>query len=143
MNIKEELKKPGVKRVILDTVPTTRLTSQFALALSMLAEDRINLVCVTAAPFHNEKSNSFADGMERSYREIGICTSLVAKSHGTKVPPYYRGSTERMPDESTPVGQRGGSRYCTSHNGIRRDDIRSCNRSYHKRRVPLCFSIPR
>ena len=103
MNIKEELKKPGVKRVILDTDTYNEIDDQFALALSMLAEDRINLVCVTAAPFHNEKSNSFADGMERSYREIGICTSLVAKSHGTKVPPYYRGSTERMPDESTPV----------------------------------------
>ena len=77
MNIKEELKKSGVKRVILDTDTYNEIDDQFALALSMLAEDRINLVCVTAAPFHNEKSNSFADGMERSYREIGICTSLI------------------------------------------------------------------
>ncbi len=103
MNIKEELKKDGIKRVILDTDTYNEIDDQFALALSMLARDRINLVCVTAAPFHNENSTSFADGMERSYREIGICTSLVAKSHGVSIPPYYRGSTERLPDENTPV----------------------------------------
>ena len=43
MNIKEELKKPGVKRVILDTDTYNEIDDQFALALSMLAEDRINL----------------------------------------------------------------------------------------------------
>lgn len=120
MNIKEELKKPGVKRVILDTDTYNEIDDQFALALSMLAEDRINLVCVTAAPFHNEKSNSFADGMERSYREIGICTSLVAKSHGTKVPPYYRGSTERMPNESTPVDSEAA--HAIAHHVMESDE---------------------
>lgn len=103
MNIKEELKKPGMKRLILDTDTYNEIDDQFALALAMLAKDKIDLVCVTAAPFHNENSDSFADGMERSYREIGICSELVAKSHGVNTPPYYRGSTERMPDESTPV----------------------------------------
>ncbi len=103
MNIKAELSKPGIKRVILDTDTYNEIDDQFALALAMLAPDRIKLAAVTAAPFHNEKSDSYSDGMERSYREIGICTSLVERSHGAKIPPYYRGSTERMPDEKTPV----------------------------------------
>lgn len=102
-NIREELKKPGIKRVILDTDTYNEIDDQFALSLAMLARDKLSLVAVTAAPFHNDKSDSYADGMERSYREIGICTSLVRDSHGVDVPPYYRGSTERMPDEETPV----------------------------------------
>lgn len=102
-NIREELKKPGIKRVILDTDTYNEIDDQFALSLAMLAGDKLELVAVTAAPFHNSKSDSYADGMERSYREIGICTNLVRESHGVDIPPYYRGSTERMPDEDTPV----------------------------------------
>ena len=102
-NITEELRKPGVKRVILDTDTYNEIDDQFAVALAMLAPDRIDLACITAAPFHNSNSESYADGMERSYREIGICTRLVNESHGAKIPPYYRGSTERMPDTETPV----------------------------------------
>ena len=44
MNIKEELKKPGVKRVIHDTDTYNEIDDQFALALSMLAEDRLSLI---------------------------------------------------------------------------------------------------
>ena len=101
--IQEELRKPGIKRVILDTDTYNEIDDQFALSLAMLAQDKLDLVAVTAAPFHNDKSDSYADGMERSYREIGICTKLVQESHGVAIPPYYRGSVERMPDEDTPV----------------------------------------
>ncbi len=102
-HIQEELRKPGRKRVILDTDTYNEIDDQFALALAMLSPDEIDLVAVTAAPFHNENSESYADGMERSYREIGICTKFVQESHGCAIPPYYRGSTERMPDTDTPV----------------------------------------
>lgn len=103
MNIRDELLKEGRKRLILDTDTYNEIDDQFALSLAMAAAERIELVCVTAAPFHNERSSSFADGMEKSYREIGVCTDLVSRSLGVKVPPYYRGSTERMPDPDTPV----------------------------------------
>ena len=63
-SITEDLKKDGVKRVILDTDTYNEIDDQFALATAMLAPDRIDLVCVTAAPFHNENSTSFGDGME-------------------------------------------------------------------------------
>ena len=110
MRITEELKKPGIKRMILDTDTYNEIDDQFALSLAMLAPDRIDLCAVTAAPFHNDRSESFADGMERSYREIGICAGLVAESHGAKIPPYYRGSTERMPDEHTPVASEAAEK---------------------------------
>ena len=103
MRITEELRKPGVKRMILDTDTYNEIDDQFALSLAMLAPDRIDLAAVTAAPFHNDRSESFGDGMERSYREIGVCAELVNRSHGAKIPPYYRGAAERMPDERTPV----------------------------------------
>ena len=103
MNIREELCRDGVKRVILDTDTYNEIDDQFALALMLLARDRIDPVCVTAAPFEGWKSKSFADGMEKSYLEIEKCSRLVAESHGVTVPPYYRGSTERMPDPHTPV----------------------------------------
>ena len=103
MRITEELRKPGIKRMILDTDTYNEIDDQFALSLAMLAPERIDLAAVTAAPFHNDRSESFGDGMEKSYREIGICAGLVAQSHGAKVPPYFRGAAERMPDERTPV----------------------------------------
>lgn len=120
-SITEDLKKDGVKRVILDTDTYNEIDDQFALATAMLAPDRIDLVCVTAAPFHNENSTSFGDGMERSYREIGVCTDLVSRSHGVKIPPYYRGATERMPDMNTPVPSEAADairRHVMEYDGI-------------------------
>lgn len=121
MRIMDELRKDGIKRMILDTDTYNEIDDQFALSLAMLAQDRIDLVCVCAAPFHNDNSTSFADGMERSYREIGICADLVQRSHGAKIPPYYRGSTERMPNEYTPVESEAAHKiaeHVLAHDGI-------------------------
>ena len=121
MNITEALRSPGVKRLILDTDTYNEIDDQFALSLAMLAPERIDLACVTAAPFHNSNSESFADGMEKSYHEIGRCTGLVNESHGAQIPPYYRGSTERMPDEKTPVQSEAADKiaeYAFAYDGV-------------------------
>lgn len=121
MKIFEELKKEGMKRVILDTDTYNEIDDQFALAMTLLSPERIDLVCVTAAPFHNSLSESFGDGMEKSYREIGICSEKVKLSHGTKIPAYYRGSTERMPDPKTPVESEAAhaiARHVMEYDGI-------------------------
>lgn len=102
-SITEDLKKGGKKKVILDTDTYNEIDDQFALALAMLSPDEIELLAVTAAPFHNENSSSYADGMERSYLEAIKVMELVHKSHGVSTVPCYRGSTERMPDPATPV----------------------------------------
>ena len=96
--IQEELRKPGIKRVILDTDTYNEIDDQFALSLAMLAQDKLDLVAVTAAPFHNDKSDSYADGMERSYQEI----LKLLKFSGLECP-TYRGSDRYLPDEKTPV----------------------------------------
>ena len=100
----------GKADVVLDTDTYNEIDDQFALSLLLLNGDKLRTAAVYAAPFHNDKSSSFADGMERSYREIGICTRLVAESHGVKIPPYFRGSTERMPDPLTPVDSEAADR---------------------------------
>lgn len=120
-NIYENLKKPGVKRMILDTDTYNEIDDQFALSMAMLSPERIDLAAVCAAPFHNDNSSSYADGMEKSYREIGICTKFVNESRGAKIPPYYRGSTERMPDEFTPVHSEAADaifRHVMEYDGI-------------------------
>ena len=103
MNITESLRNGKRKRIILDTDTYNEIDDQFALALAMLSQNEIELLAVTAAPFHNSNSESYADGMERSYNEIAKVMDLVEKSHGVKPVSYYRGSTERMPDIHTPV----------------------------------------
>lgn len=103
MNVMESLKIKGRKRVILDTDTYNEIDDQFALALAMLSPKEIELLAVTAAPFHNGNSSSYKDGMERSYNEIKKVMDLVKESHGVEPVPYYRGSEERMPDIKTPV----------------------------------------
>lgn len=102
-SITEDLKKGGRKKVILDTDTYNEIDDQFALSLAMLSPDEIELLAVTAAPFHNGNSSSYADGMERSYLEAIRIMDLIEKSHGVSPVPCYRGSTERMPDLITPV----------------------------------------
>lgn len=116
MRIHDELRKPGVKRVILDTDTYNEIDDQFALSLAMVS-DKIDLACVTAAPFHNSNSSSFGDGMEKSYNEIGKVTGLVNESHGAVIPPYFRGSAERMPDENTPVKSEAADKIAEFVNG--------------------------
>lgn len=104
-NITESLKDNARKKVILDTDTYNEIDDQFALSLTLLSPDEIELLAVCAAPFCNAKSDyNYAIGMEKSYEEIGRVMDFVCKSHPEVKPvPYYRGSTERMPDEKTPV----------------------------------------
>ncbi len=120
-SITNDLLKGGKKRVILDTDTYNEIDDQFALSLAMLSPNEIELLAVTAAPFHNKNSASFGDGMEKSYNEALKVMELVSKSHGVSTVPCYRGSTERMPDSSTPVQSEAAeaiySLACTPFDG--------------------------
>lgn len=102
-SITEDLKKGGRKKVILDTDTYNEIDDQFALSLALLSPDKIELLGVTAAPFHNENSDSYADGMEKSYREAVRVMKLTQESHGVAPVPCYRGSTARMTNPAAPV----------------------------------------
>ena len=56
--------------IILDTDTYNEIDDQYALAYAMLSKKKINLLSVNAAPFHNSRSSSAEEGMEKSYNEI-------------------------------------------------------------------------
>lgn len=58
-------------RVVLDTDTYNEIDDQFALVDLLLSRDRVDLEAIYAAPFHNRRSESPADGMRKSYEEIG------------------------------------------------------------------------
>lgn len=94
-----DIKSPRKKKVILDTDTFNEVDDQFAVAYAYLS-DKIDLLAVNAAPFHNEKCSSFAEGMELSYQEIHKILALTDPDYKT---PVFRGSCERITDTKTYV----------------------------------------
>lgn len=67
----ERLEPPqGKVRMVLDTDTYNEIDDQFALVYSLISPEKISLEAVYAAPFHNDRSEGPADGMEKSYEEI-------------------------------------------------------------------------
>ncbi len=91
----------GMIDAVLDTDAYNEIDDQFAIAYMIKSRERIHLHAIYAAPFHNEKSASFADGMERSYDEIKKILSLIGEE--AQSIPVMRGSREPLSDENTPV----------------------------------------
>lgn len=60
----------GKIKLILDTDTYNEIDDQFAIFYALASEDRIELLGITAALFHNQRSKSPQDGMEKSYQEI-------------------------------------------------------------------------
>jgi len=65
-----DLKNDRVKKVIFDSDTYNEMDDQYAIAYA-LGSERMNVVAINAALFHNQRSESFTDGMEKSYEEIG------------------------------------------------------------------------
>lgn len=87
--------------VVLDTDAYNEIDDQFAIAYMLRSEERINVKGICAAPFHNENSNSAADGMQKSYDEIFKILKLAERSDLNCC--VYKGSETWLPDEKTPV----------------------------------------
>lgn len=88
------LESDKVIDIILDTDTYNEIDDQFALAYAMLS-GKVNLLSVNAAPFKNSRSESAADGMEKSYNEIFNIMKLTDAKMAEQVP-VYRGSTRFM-----------------------------------------------
>lgn len=98
----ECLKLPeGIHDAVLDTDTYNEVDDQFALAYMLRSSDRIRTRAIYAAPFLNSRSESPADGMERSYREILNVLSLCGREDMKES--VFRGSTAYLPNEHTPV----------------------------------------
>ncbi len=95
------LKPPtGKVRMVLDTDTYNEVDDQFALAYAYLSKDKIDLQAVYAAPFHNDRSESAGDGMEKSYQEILRLLKMLGKSPEGFA---FRGSGNYLQDISQPV----------------------------------------
>lgn len=91
----------GIVDAVLDTDAYNEIDDQFAIAYMLRSTERINTLALYAAPFHNEKSDSYADGMERSYLEIKKILALM----GEENIPVYRGETARVDENTTPPSE--------------------------------------
>lgn len=87
--------------VILDTDTYNEIDDQFALSYMLTYPERLQVKGICAAPFHNELSDSAADGMEKSYQEIMKLLHLANRED--LIPFVYRGSDKWMDNEETPV----------------------------------------
>ncbi|MDR2648621.1 MAG: nucleoside hydrolase [Clostridiales bacterium] len=93
------LQRPqGSADVVLDTDAFNEIDDQYALSYLLLSEEKLRTEAVYAAPFYNYKSDSPAQGMEKSYQEILNVMNLCGKDKMA-----FRGSDRYLPDEKTPV----------------------------------------
>lgn len=100
--MKKKLSVPEVKvDVILDTDAYNEIDDQFAISYLVRSKEDANVIGFYAAPFFNSNSSSPADGMERSYHEIKKVLKLAGEE--ALADKVWRGSTQYLPDENTPV----------------------------------------
>jgi len=95
----DDIHSPRIKKMILDTDTYNEIDDQFALAYALLAKDKVEVLSVNAAPFHNGNSSSPEDGMERSYNEIFKILDMIEPRPNI---PVYRGSRRFLVNEETP-----------------------------------------
>ncbi len=88
--ILDDLKSPRIKKVIIDTDTYNEMDDQYAIAYA-LGSEKMEVIAINAAPFDNYRSEGFADGMEKSYEEIG---RVLGVTHRTC--PTFRGSPSRI-----------------------------------------------
>ena len=74
--ILDDIKSDRKKKVVLDTDTFNEIDDQYALAYCYLC-DKIDLVAVHAAPYFNDRSTCFEDGMLKSYAEIKKVLSII------------------------------------------------------------------
>ena len=86
--ILSDIRSDRTKKVILDTDTFNEIDDQYALAYCYLS-DKIDLLSVNAAPFYNDRSEGYEDGMLKSYDEIHKVLGLVDPDYRT---PVYHGS---------------------------------------------------
>ncbi len=90
----------GKVRMVLDTDTYNEIDDQFAVVYALLSPRHMTVEAFYAAPFHNKRSDSPADGMEKSYEEI--LRVLDKLGHPADVP-VYKGATAYLPADLKPA----------------------------------------
>ena len=86
--------------MVLDTDTYNEVDDQFALAYALRSPEKLDVEAVYAAPFHNHRSSSPQDGMEKSYDEI---VNILSKLDISPDRFSFRGSKMYLPSLSSPV----------------------------------------
>ena len=97
----QRLQPPQRKiRMALDTDTYNEIDDQFALTYALLSPEKLSVEAIYAAPFHNNRSSSPADGMEKSYEEIlRLLDFLEVSADGFT----FRGATAWLGKNRAPV----------------------------------------
>lgn len=90
-----DIRSDRKKKVIVDTDAYNEMDDQFSI-LYALCSDRMEVIALNAAPFDNDRSDGFEDGMEKSYEELLRLTALLPDGDSI---PVFRGSRRSI--EST------------------------------------------
>lgn len=100
----DRLRPPsGPVRIVLDTDTYNEIDDQFAVVYALLSSERMEVEALHAAPFHNSRSSSPGDGMEKSYEEIQRLLARLPAIDSSREGFVRRGSTEWLPCDGTPV----------------------------------------
>ena len=91
----EHLHNGKAKKVIIDSDTYNEMDDQYAVAYALNCP-MIELQAINAAPFHNDNSSSYGDGMEKSFQEINRVLRICGKEGEY---PVYKGSAERIGDQ--------------------------------------------
>jgi hypothetical protein len=86
----------GKVDMVLDTDAYNEIDDQFAISYALKSPEKLNLVALYAAPFHNARSTGPLDGMQKSYEEILKLLRLAKEER-----PVFMGSGEYLKDEKT------------------------------------------
>lgn len=112
----KNLQQPqGKVDVVLDTDTYNEIDDQFALSYMLSYPEKLNVKAIYAAPFHNEKSDGPADGMEKSYQEILHLLDLLKQEEWKQV--VFKGSMQYLENESTPVISPAAEHLCELASG--------------------------
>ncbi len=101
--LRDRLKHPSRPvRIVLDTDTYNEIDDQFAVVYALLSPEAMTVEAIHAAPFHNNRSSSPADGMEKSFEEIH---RLLARLPSVDTPGdgfVMRGATKWMKEGEPP-----------------------------------------
>ncbi|MBQ7475105.1 MAG: nucleoside hydrolase [Clostridia bacterium] len=93
--ILDDVRSPRIKKVIVDSDTFNEMDDQYAIAYA-IGSDRMEVIGLNAAPFHNDRSANFEDGMEKSYDEI---LRVLENIERPGYCPVYKGSRTRIEDD--------------------------------------------
>jgi len=90
----------GKVDMVLDTDTYNEVDDQFALMYALRSSEKLNVKAVYAAPFHNDRSYSPLDGMEKSYEEILRVLEKMGDTRKGNI--VFKGSTRYLEKIDTP-----------------------------------------